>query len=135
VTFFKEHIIQDPKKVLIDYNFFSLCEEVHVVIETKDSGWNTTEAFPTKGTLKYLSALKKMPIEFSSNPTARTISEYNFGSNSFYILPNMAFIAERDWVLFLTPEIRKHIVNQLKQYKKLNVLASQLQSDRSQISL
>jgi hypothetical protein len=118
---FKQHIIKDPNKVMIDYDLFSLCQTIPIATEPdgQGGGWLGSVQLPAVGTLEYLRVLKKSSKQIRLNPLARTISEYNFGENSLYILPTLGIIASPGFSFHMNSEIRKHMAEQIKKDKSL----------------
>jgi hypothetical protein len=116
-----KYIIKDPKNVLIDYNSFSMCQEIPVCLDDNGkSGWTESKVFPTAGFLNYLNALKESPLEFREIELARTITEYDFAGKKVYVLPTADVVTTPGWSLSTTLETRKHMLKTIREYRTLN---------------
>lgn len=114
--------ICDPNKIICNYSVFAGCEYVPVALEDATNNWVQSHNFPTIGTISYLDKLKNATSEIRKNPIARTIVEYDLGNNKTVIfLPTRAVIATHGWSECMTPEIRRHMVAQMKKYRNITL--------------
>jgi hypothetical protein len=116
MTKYQEHIIADPQKVMIDYSLFSFCEHVPVRLDACDRGFAPSIELPTKGTLKYLDALKKQNDAFRSLPLNRTIAYASNGCYWLVLLPTNDIVVSRGFTFALTPDIRRSLVKKIKEF-------------------
>ncbi|HNY25512.1 MAG TPA: hypothetical protein PKJ33_03125 [Alphaproteobacteria bacterium] len=116
-----KYIIKDPKNVFVDYDLFSSCEEMPVCLENNgNSGWLESKIFPTGGFIRYLSELKKAPLEFRNIELARTITEYDFAGKKVYILPTTDIVTTPGWSLSTNKKTREHMLRTIREYRTLN---------------
>lgn len=128
--FVEQYTIIDPKRVLIDYGVFSLCGKIPVACEesaVSSCGFRQCIELPTNLVFSFLMELKDAPAETIINPKMRTISMVHLTPDCMiFIKPNLqnpkmpTFYRinskgpRQDWVLYVTPEKNRAIVEQLK---------------------
>jgi len=133
--FVEQYTLVDPKNVLIDYSAFNMCKKIPVACEHIES---TTSTFkncvhlpnnkPFSDFLYQLTLCDKKQIK---NPIFRTISIVNMApGKQLFILPDIKNIRSPicvvnfdsgntdDWVLYVTPEINRAIVDQVKMFTR-----------------
>ena len=129
--FMEHYTFIDPRKVMIDYDLFSLCSEVPVACETNEdisSGFQTATPIPTKIALDFIHMLKATPAEKIEPKAMRTISIiHTKKGKSIVIMPDLQFKTnviiwdtsakpgtKGTWFLDTTPEINRAIVEATK---------------------
>ncbi|MCQ2562338.1 MAG: hypothetical protein MJ158_01835 [Alphaproteobacteria bacterium] len=132
-SFAQEYVLVDSKMCLSNYGYFSLCKHIPVAIETKDStGFYNCIQLPTSAVfMDYLNILYNLPAEELANPLTRTITVFTLDKDKYiYVLPpfkaltgNVVVHFEEDptakgWPLYVTPELNKTLVRQLKKYNQ-----------------
>ena len=125
--FVKQYTLVNPRKMLLDYNLFSWCENIPVKYESENSsGWSHCVSLPTQVFLGYLNALERAPDRIANDPKSRTISVVSLKNDRFlFILPNLKspkkpiYAYEQGTLAFdVTPEINRAIVEQVKMFTR-----------------
>ena len=126
-NFVEQYTLVNPRNVLLNYNVFSLCENMPVRYESKyGDGWTECVSLPTQVFLGYLNALKHAPDIIVNDKKMRTISVVNLKNNrQLFILPNLKspkkpiYAYEQGTLAFdVTPEINRAIVEQIKMFTR-----------------
>ena len=129
--FVEQYTILDPKRVMNGgYNLFSECETIPVLCEEADVspfGFRVCKRLPTNIVIGFLEDLNKASDEQIADPKMRTISMIHLSPDCRFIIgPNIAspkhpayYILDEndqryDWVLHVTPEKNRAIVEQMK---------------------
>ena len=128
-NFVDQYVVIDPKKLLINEESFALCNKIPVAYDysPNNTGWHACAQLDTRIMLPFLRTLRQMPAEQISSVAMRTVSVINLDKDKrIYVLPDFreqksASIGvvfdkgdERAWPLYMTPEKRHAIVEQLK---------------------
>ena len=131
-SFVKQYVITDPNYVMVDgYKTWGLCKYTPVAYDNQDStsGWLNAVQLPTEWALPFLKTLKNSAPEIRNDPRQRLISVIQLAENrKLYILPSLkqkkgsVIISwnnqnsknKGDWVMYVTPEINRAIVEQAK---------------------
>ena len=130
-SFVEQYVIADPNKLMYGgYEFWGLCKFIPVAYETTEStGYLPAIQLPTDWAQPFLNILKNSDPEIRQDPRQRLISIINLGGkHKLYIVPNLktkkssVIVGEHnddekrkgDWVLYVTPEINRAIVEQAK---------------------
>ena len=132
--FVEQYTIVDPKKVLNGgYELFAGCEKIPVVCEESKKtccGFSACIEIPTNIVLGFLKALNNMPAEKIVDPKMRTLSIIHLSPEHRIVIgpsldkpkaPILWAVDSKDkgdWVLNITPEKNRAIVNQLKIYTR-----------------
>ena len=126
-NFIKQYTLVNPRKMLLDYNLFALCENMPVKYESENGdGWSQSVSLPTQVFLGYLNALERAPDRIANDPKMRTVSVVNLKNNrQLFILPNLrtpkkpVYAYEPGTLGFdVTPEINRAIVEQIKMFTR-----------------
>ena len=126
--FVEQYTIVDPKRVLTDYKLFSGCKNIPVVCEESTKtpcGFASAIELPTKIIVGFLEALEKAPAEKIADPKMRTISIIHLDKDQRVVVgpclgaPKTPILwpvdsKENNWVLHVTPEKNRAIVDALK---------------------
>ena len=130
--FVEQYVVVDPDNVLhCGYEMWEMCDMTPVAYDNNNAGgWVNTVELPSVWVQKFLKFLStKATPEIRKDPTQRLISVINMKDNhKIYIVPYLGnkhgsyIISEneddkehsRDWVLYVTPEINRAIVEQVK---------------------
>ena len=128
--FVEQYTLTDPHKLMTKYSLFGLCKNIPVAYETEtSSGWLPSIEIPNEYPFNaYISQLSSVTSEEIKDPRTRTISIINVAPNKkVYVLPDIKTPknpvicikfddenAEKAWPLYMTPDIRHAIVEQLK---------------------
>ena len=129
--FVEQYTVIDPKKVMNGgYNLWALCEKVPVVCEESpvtSCGFRECVMLPTNIVMGFLQTLEAAKSETIAEPKMRTISIVHLSKNYrvvigpnfespknpiFWLVANDA--PKKDWILHVTPEKNRAIVEQLK---------------------
>ena len=129
-SFVEQYTIVDPKHVLMDYSLFELCETIPVLCESPaPSGEVFPEGFRmrTDVVMGFLKTLEKMPAEKIADPKMRTLTIVHLSdAHRVVISPNFAepksvnfWLIDadknsKDWVLHVTPEKNRAIIDAVK---------------------
>ena len=133
--FVEQYTIVDPKRVLNGgYELFAGCSTIPVVCEesgVSQCGFRQGIPLPTNIIFGLLMELKKRPVEQIADSKMRTISFVNLAKDCRIVIgPNFESPKQpvfwivnssgpkRDWVLHVTPEKNRAIVEQLKIYTR-----------------
>lgn len=132
--FVEKYVLAKPNNMMVDYTWFFDCRAIPVAYEPENSGgFNDCLTLPnTFAVRRYLTQLMNTDNKRLSDPRTRTVSivkmthdkhvlvypELNRNIPSARIAPfygKKQNEEERDsWVLYVTPEINRVIVNQIK---------------------
>lgn len=126
--FVEQYVLIDPKKLLANEEAFALCKKIPVAHETKDSGgWHICAQLHTSVMLPFIRSLRLTASEKIVPAKMRTVSVINLDRDKYiYVLPsitvpNAAEIHiifdkgdENSWPFYMTPTIRKAVVEQVK---------------------
>ena len=129
-SFVEQYTIVDPKKVMNGgYRMWQLCKTVPVVCEessVSSCGFLSGIEMPTDIVLGFLNALEKAPAETIVDPKMRTLSIIHLSKDQRVVVgPDLKnsktpiFWApdskgKGDWVMYVTPEKNRAIVDALK---------------------
>ena len=131
-SFVEQYIIVDPQKVQNGgYGFRIIRKFTLVAYEGKkiDGKFLPTIQLPTDWALFFLKRFKRSAPEVRNDPTQRLISIIHLDDkHKLYVVPNLktkkgsAFVGgntadkerKNDWVFYVTPEINRAIVEQVK---------------------
>ena len=131
-NFVEQYVLADPNNLnFCGYEMWDFCEMTPVAYQQTalQSGWLNTVELPSIWVQKFLNALKNSSPDVRNDPTQRLISVINMNAgHKLYITPHLKdktgsyLISEYendnkrkyDWVLYVTPEINRAIVEQIK---------------------
>lgn len=124
----KKHVLVNPKCAFINYELFSLCENIPVAIESESAGLTgicDTIQLPTKDFLPQLRELIKAPNEVAAAQSNRIVYEIKLNNGEkMYIYPCLKH-PKNPWMSFkktvafnVTPELNRTIVAVLKEYTR-----------------
>ena len=124
----KKHVLVNPKCAFVNYELFSLCENIPVAVESESAaltGICDTIQLPTKDFLPQLRELTKAPNEVAANPANRVVYEIKLNNGKkMYIYPCIKH-PKKPWISFektvafnVTPELNRTIVSVLKKYTR-----------------
>ena len=126
--FVETYTLVNPKNAFMQYELFSLCQNIPVAIEGKgaNTGFCDTIQLPTEHFLEYLKELKSAPNEISQNPLMRKVFIINLKNNEkMFVFPNIKhpknpYIAfeEKTLPFNVTPQINHAIVDALKNFTR-----------------
>lgn len=141
-----KHVIADPCDIMADYSMWELCAQVPVALD--GNGWCTSAMFPSNSvTYNYLNSFKSWPKNFRKLPLVRTVMKYELSKNytitdkktghsktfkgcSMWLFPTGWVHADDDWLLHMTPEIRKDMAKRIREYKQLSEILNNTQNSR-----
>ena len=132
--FIKQYTLFDPKKVMVTYSAFSNCSTIPVAYESNVFKGIFAQCFQMPNQepfVNYLKQLSNAKPEVAASHKKRTISVIELDKDkNIFILPNLEHkktlsivVSFKDgntesWPLFMTPEINRAIVEQLKFYTR-----------------
>lgn len=129
----EQYTLVPPNKLLTDYSLFESSKTIPVAYEQKSgTGWNKTILLPNKLQIRnFLQQLKDADFETIQDAKYRTVSVIKIGDGkNIYIVPNLkhkdipsivVHFEKQDkypWPYYITPEINRVIVEQLKFYTR-----------------
>ena len=129
--FVEQYVVVDPNNLLhIGYEAWYFCNKTPVAYDNNgQGGFVETIELPTEWAQSFLAGLKTRNEEVRNDPKQRLISVINLKDNhKIYLVPHLdekrgsVLIRENDtdkkrkldWVLYVTPEINRAIVEQMK---------------------
>ncbi len=129
--FVEQYTVIDPKKLLSGgYELWQMCENVPVACEEEGvptTGFIRCKMLPTKIVMGFLCELQKKTSEEIEDPKMRTLSIVHISQNHRIVIePNFEspkspvfwLVADdapkKDWILHVTPEKNRAIVDALK---------------------
>jgi len=126
--FVEQYTLTSPKKLMVSYDYWSLCNDVPVRYENAkpDEGFAKCVELPSVVFFPWWETIQKAPQEVLNNPKFRTISVVNLEHGGrFFILPNVKDITRPIYAypegklgLLTTPEINRAIVEQIKMFTR-----------------
>ena len=124
----KSYVLVNPKGVMLNYELFSLCENIPVAVESKNAsmtGICDAIPLPTKEFLPYIRELTAAPDAIAANPAKRTVFVVELLNNEkMYIFPNLKspknpYMAFENNVAFnVNPAINAAITKALKNFTR-----------------
>lgn len=127
--FVSQYTLIDPKKLLANEEAFALCHKIPVVYENSQpkDAWHVGAQLHTKVMLPFIRALRAAKPEDIAPADTRTVSVIELAQGKYiYVLPRitmpktaeMYIVFDNDnenaWPLYMTPEKRKAVVEQIK---------------------
>ena len=127
--FVEQYTLVSPKNMMMDYELWELCKKMPVAyeIEGETHGWQPCVKLDTKIILPFLRELSKIQLNIDKKTRTVSVIYLNKDKNKcLYVLQNLqkgkdASVRveyddgnEKDWHLYMTPEIRKAVIEQMK---------------------
>lgn len=127
--FVEQYVLIDPKKLLANEEAFALCHKIPVVYENSQpkDDWHVGAQLHTKVMLPFIRALRAAKPEDIAPADTRTVSVIELAQGKYiYVLPRITMPKpaeihiifdkgdENSWPFYMTPTIRKAVVEQVK---------------------
>ena len=131
-SFVEQYVLADPNNLkFCSYEMWDFCEMTPVAYQTTntESGWLNTVDLPSFWAQQFLNVLKNSDSAVRNDPKQRLVSVINMkDGHKLYIAPHLGDTSasylvneyennekrKYDWVLYVTPEINRAIVEQVK---------------------